>query len=323
MIAKFAKIATLLIVFSMVAGVSAYLTLTYIIKSEDSVIVPNLVGKDVVTALELLSDLQLNTKVSGSEYDRQYPKNHVIYQEPEPGSEIKKDRDIRIILSKGPKEIAMPNLITLSQRQARMIMEENDISLGHLTYTYSNRVENDHVIGQVPPAGSMIIRKSSIDLLVSLGPRPLSYLMPEIAGMSLDKSLLIIERTNLKIGEIGIRYDKHRPRNIVIDQEPPAGYQVKEGTSVNLVVNRKSGKAVGTHLQHSLFGSLLQYRVTDGFLKKRIRVELESGGSFAEIFDDFLQPGGDLWILVPRDRDTTAFIFEDDKLVQTRLYEGW
>jgi serine/threonine-protein kinase len=147
--------------------------------------------------------------------------------------------------------------------------------------------------------------------------------MPEIAGVSLDKSLLIIERTNLTIGEIGSRYDKHRPRNIVIDQEPPAGYRVKEGTPVNLVVNRESGKAVGTHLQQSLFGSLLQYRVTDGFLKKRIRVELESGGSFAEIFDDFLNPGGDLWILVPRDRDTTAFIFEDDKLVQTRLYEAW
>ena len=323
MIAKFIKIAALFIVFLMVAGASAYLTLTYIIKSEDTVIVPDLVGKNVVTALELLTDLQLNTKVNGSEYNQQFPKSHVIYQEPEPGSEIKKDRDIRIIISKGPKEILMPNLIALSQRQARMIMEENDISLEHLTHTYSNTVEKDHTIVQVPPAGTMILRRSPADLLVSLGPRPVAYMMPEIAGLSLDKSLLMIERTKLTIGEIRSRFDKHKPRNIVLRQEPPAGYPVRESSPVNLVVNRHPGKTEGPHLHHALYGSLLQHQVNNGFMKKRVRVELESGGKTAYIFDDFIKPGKDIWFLVPRSQDATVFIFEDDKLVQTRLYEAW
>ena len=59
MITKFAKIATLFVVFLIIAGASAYLTLTFIIKSEDTVIVPDLVGKDVVTALERLTDLKV------------------------------------------------------------------------------------------------------------------------------------------------------------------------------------------------------------------------------------------------------------------------
>ncbi|MCG2757790.1 MAG: PASTA domain-containing protein, partial [Desulfobacteraceae bacterium] len=71
--------------------VSAYLTLTFIIKSENKVVVPDLVGKDVVLILEMLSDLGLNTKIKGSEYSDNVPKNHVIFQEPEPGSEIKKN----------------------------------------------------------------------------------------------------------------------------------------------------------------------------------------------------------------------------------------
>ena len=111
MILKILKITALVAAFFLVAGASAYLTLTYIIKSEDTVIVPDLVGKDVVTALELLTDLQLNTKVSGSEYSDQFPKNHVTFQEPEPGSEIKKDRDVRIMISKGTRNIFMPNLV--------------------------------------------------------------------------------------------------------------------------------------------------------------------------------------------------------------------
>ena len=61
------------------AGVSAYFTLTLIIKSEDTVIVPELIGKDVVYALEFLTDLELNTKVKGSEYSENIPKNNVTY----------------------------------------------------------------------------------------------------------------------------------------------------------------------------------------------------------------------------------------------------
>ncbi|UCF94094.1 MAG: PASTA domain-containing protein, partial [Desulfobacterales bacterium] len=81
--------------FLFTAGASAYITLTLIIKSEDTVIVPDLVGKDVVLALEFLTDLDLNTKVRGSEYSVDMPKNQVIFQDPEPGSEIKKGRDVK------------------------------------------------------------------------------------------------------------------------------------------------------------------------------------------------------------------------------------
>ena len=98
-------------------GISAYLTLTLIIKSEDTVVVPYLVGKDVVYVLELLTDLGLNTKVKGSEYSADVPKNNVIFQEPAPGAEIKKGRDVRIIISKGPKSILMPNIKGLSVQE--------------------------------------------------------------------------------------------------------------------------------------------------------------------------------------------------------------
>lgn len=323
MIPKFAKLAILIVIFLVVAGVSAYLTLTLIIKSEDTVIVPDLVGKDVVTALEQLTDLQLNTKVNGSEYSRQFPKNHIIFQEPAPGSEIKKDRDIRIIISKGPKNLLMPNLISLSERQARMIMEENGISQGHLTHTYFKSVEKDHIIVHVPPAGTVIARGASVDLLVSMGPRPAAYQMPELAGLSLDKAVLMIEKTHLTIGDIRSRFDNHNPPNIIINQEPPAGYRTREKSAVSLVINRDPDKTIGINRHYALYGSLLQHRVENGFLKKRVRVEWESEDSTMDIFDDYINPGAEIWVLVPRDQDALAYIFEDDKLVKTLMYEAW
>ena len=103
MITRIAKITALGLTFIVVAGISAYLMLSFLIKSEDTVIVPDFIGKDVVYVLEYLTGLGLNTKVKGSEYSLNVPKNHVIFQQPEPGAEIKKGRDVTLLYPKVPK----------------------------------------------------------------------------------------------------------------------------------------------------------------------------------------------------------------------------
>jgi len=323
MIAKIVKISALGLAFLVAAGASAYLTLTFIINSEDAVIVPDLVGKDVVSALELLTDLQLNTKVNGSEYSQMFPKNHVIFQEPEAGSEIKKDRDVRIIISKGAKSIMMPNVVSLSERQARMIIEENDFFQGKLTHTYSVKVEKDRVIVQVPNAGTLTSRGAHVDILVSSGPRPVKYLMPDLSEQSFDQAVLTIENTNLTVGNIRSRFDKKKSRNIIISQGPLAGYSVSERNPVDLFINRPDADSEADRLRRPLYGSLLLHRTNSGFLKRRIRVELESTEATTDIFDDYIKPGDEIWVLVPRDHDAAVFIFEDENLVKTHLYEAW
>ena len=146
MISRILKIAALFFVFIFIVAGSAYLTLTLIIKSEDTVVVPDLIGKDVIYVLELLTDLGLNTKVEGSEYSANVPKNNVIFQDPEPGSEIKKERDVRIVISKGPKFILMPNLEGLSVQQAQIILEENSLCLGEISSTYKNIIKKETII---------------------------------------------------------------------------------------------------------------------------------------------------------------------------------
>jgi serine/threonine-protein kinase len=323
MIAKILKIAALCTAFLLVAGASAYLTLTYIIKSEDTVVVPDLVGKDVVSALELLTDLQLNTKVSGSEYSHQFPKNHVTFQEPEAGSEIKKDRDVRIMISKGTRNILMPKLIALSEQQARMIMDENGISRGHLSQTFNPAIEKDQIMAQVPAPGVMITRGASVDILVSMGARVAELKMPDLSGLTLDEAVFKVEKTNLAVGAIQSQFIKQKPRNIVIRQEPLAGYRVFESSPVHLVINRPPGKSSTGSFHRPLYGSLLQHDIKSGFLKRKVRIELEHTNHTAEIFDDYVKPGKQIWILVPRDQDAAIFIFEDDELVKTHLYEAW
>jgi serine/threonine-protein kinase len=322
-IKRILKIAGLVLVFITAAGISAYLALTLIIKSEDTVIVPDLVGKDVVYTLEFLTDLELNTKVKGSEYSDDIPKNHVTFQEPGAGAEIKKGRDVRIIISKGPLRIAMPNLFSLSAQRARLILEENGVCQGELSQTYSHRLEKDHIIAQVPPAGAMITRGKCANLLVSLGSRPKAYKMPGLNGLALDEAMLSIENANLNIGEIKSSYRKNKPRNAIVNQEPLPGYRVIEGGVVNLVINRKAKTTGRPDLHHQKFVSLFRHRLENGFLRRRIRVRLNSSGITSDLFDEFVKPGKEIWVLIPLDNETTVFLYEDNQLIKTETFDAW
>lgn len=322
MIARIVKIAAFLIILITVVWLSAYLTLSFIIKSEDTVVVPELVGKDVVYVLEILTDLGLNLKVKGSEYSSEVPPNHVIFQEPEAGAEIKQGRDIRIIISKGTRTILMPNLKGLSFQQARIILEENGLGQGSISRTYFKNVEKDSIIEQVPSPGTMVERGTGVSLLVSLGIRPKAYKMPDLQDLSLDDAIILIERSNLLIGEIKSSFYKGKPKNVVIRQNPLSGYRVIEGTHVNIVINRKPGRKGQGYLPGPKGCRLFRYRLENGFLKRHIRVCLNSFGVSIDLFDDYLKPGEEIWFLIPA-VDATVLLYEDDQLIKTQVFDAW
>jgi serine/threonine-protein kinase len=323
MITRIAKITALCLAFIVVAGISAYLTLTFLIKSEDTVIVPDFIGKDVVYVLEYLTGLGLNTKVKGSEYSLNVPKNHVIFQQPEPGAEIKKGRDVRIIISKGAKTILMPNITGLSFLQARIIFEENDLCQGQQSRTFSRNIENDRIISQSPLPGARVQRGDCVNLLVSSGQRPMAYKMPELAGLSIEDAVLLIEKFDLPLGEIKSVFYEYKPRNTVVSQEPLAGYRVDEGIRVNLVINRKPRKKDQEYLPGEQRRNLFTYRLNNGFLRRHIRVELKSNGFSSDLFDEFIKPGQEIWLLIPTNNEATVLLYEDDKLIQTHVYDVW
>jgi serine/threonine-protein kinase len=319
-IAKITKIAGLGLAFVLVAGISAYLTLTLIIKSEDTVIVPNLEGKDVVYALELLTELELNTKVKGSEYTADIPKNYVVFQEPQAGAEIKKGRDVKIILSKGPQTVSMPNLLDLSVQQANIILEEYGICQGELSRTYNNTVQKDHIITQMPSQGTMISRGGCVDLLISMGLQPEAFKMPDLIGLTLEDALQSIEKVKLVIGEIKSAHHKNKPQNIIIKQIPTSGHRVIAASSVSLLINRET-KPQSAELPYGKSGArLFSYRLDNGFLKRHIRVSLNSSGFTNDLFDDYVKAGEEIWLLIPRDSEATLFLYENDKLIKTQTY---
>ena len=322
MTSRIIKTVGLILVFCFIAGICAYLTLRLIVRSEDTVLVPDLIDKDIVYALEILSDIGLNTKVKGSEYSSLITKNYVIYQDPEPGAEIKKGRDVRIIISKGLENILMPDLKGILFQSARIILEENGLILNAHSITYSKKIKKDAVIEQNPDPGRLIKRGTGVNLLVSRDSQPVFYKMPDLDGLSLDDAIILIRKNGFIAGEIKSLFYSDKPLNSITSQYPLSGHRVREGASVDLVINRKSGGNDGEKIYFPTKSTLFRYKVKCGFLKKHVRVNINSHGISNDAFNDFVEPGHEIWLLVPNN-DSVLFLYIDDVLIQTKVFDSW
>ncbi|MBW2264792.1 MAG: PASTA domain-containing protein [Deltaproteobacteria bacterium] len=309
---RFFKIGAFFSLFGIIVAVAAYATLKLIVKSEDVVIVPDLVGKDVVYSLELLTDLGLNTKVSAYEYNADIPKNHVTYQEPGPGAEIKKDRDVRIVVSNGPQTVVVPNLIGIDVHKANIIMEGNGLTKGTISETYNNRSTAGEIIAQALAPGTLVRRGKAIDLLASLGKRPIRFEMPYLKGYSVQDAILLLEHSQLSLGQVSYVEEDNLPKDIIIRHTPLSGFPVASGSLVNLTVNR-SHKPITYDKGFRLFS----YHIEPGFLRKHIKFRMQAFGFVYDLVDVFAKPGQRLQVLLPYGNQAGFFVYEDDNLVLT------
>lgn len=260
---KALKIVLLLCLFMAMAGIGAYVSLTYIIRGEDTVMVPDLVGKDVVYVLEILSDLGLNTRVRETAYHDRVLKHHVIDQHPQAGTAIKKGRDVRIRVSRGPETVVMPNLAGLSLQHGEILLADNGLCRGAVATMFHNRYSAGQIIAQYPLSGQTVLRKTCTDLLVSKG-SPLPRL-----------SLMDLTRTDL----------------------PEKRFETSARTE------------------------LLRFGLDNGFLKKRVQVKMALAQFSLNLFDEYLSPEQEVWLLVPKNGNPTISVYVDDQLRLTRFLE--
>ncbi len=318
------KLLLLLIVFFTIAGASAYLTLTYVIESEETVVVPELKGKNAISVLELLSDLGLNTKVEESEFNPDVPRHHVIYQKPLPGATIKKGRDVKVVLSKGARTLGAPNLTGVSRQQAETILSNNGLATGVITKVFSRKVKAEMVIAQAPAPRESVTQGDRVNLLVSRGPRPERYRMPELEGMRLEKALRLIETYGLTVGRINSDHRKNRPANIVVEQEPLSGYYVEPEQEIRLTANRWFPAEDGKTGNKGETGKdiLFCYQVPPGFLKQHIRLEFKAFGMTSILYDQLMKPGRLIWVMAPKYTHSVIFLYRNNELIETEVYNG-
>ena len=143
--------------------------------------------------------------------------------------------------------------------------------------------------------------------------------MVNLIGMELSQAMLSLEQYQLTVAAIHYIEDEQLPYDTISDHQPEAGYPVAPGTGVQIHVNRRQ-HAVQSKRPSDF--ELFRYRIPSGFLRKAVRVRINHQASSIDLFNDYVRPSEEIWLLVPATAASTLFLYVDDELISTKHYHA-
>jgi len=175
-----------------------------------TITVPDLKGLTEEEVEDVTSSRRLRFEVVDSVFSTEMPRGTVIKQNPSGHSKVKKNRKIFLTMNAVNQEtVAMPQLVGLSFRQARLAMQNAGLIQGTIEYRpdyAKNNVlqqkHNDSVIKE----GTEITKGSVIDLVLGMGLSSSTTRIPDLLGTGLEEAREIIARYYLNLG--AVTYDE-------------------------------------------------------------------------------------------------------------------
>lgn len=223
-----------------VVGVASALAVIALLLRQEEVRVPGLVGQDIVTAIELVSQQGLQIKVDRREPNQTIPKDAVVSQSPGAGSGIKKGRSVRVVVSQGPSELLTPKLVGEQYRKAEIELRRGGLLMPYVSRMWSDTAERDLVIAQDPPAGTPLDKGSRVGLLVSLGRKTRVLIMPKLVGKRAEDAVRLVDRLGIqhRVDSKATSTGTPFAQRIVVSQKPLPGYPLMVESTVDLVVSK-------------------------------------------------------------------------------------
>jgi beta-lactam-binding protein with PASTA domain len=135
-------------------------------------------------------------------------------------------------------EHAVPRVLELREADAR----ERLIGLGFRVRVDGERanpvVPRGAVVWQDPPPDMVVPPNSTVQLVLSGGPAPVS--VPDVVGLSLQFAEGILEAAGMKVGRVD-RVTSGQEADVVLSVRPPPGNGRPRGSSVDLLVSAGRG----------------------------------------------------------------------------------
>jgi eukaryotic-like serine/threonine-protein kinase len=226
------RMALLAFVLASVAFLSALTAMRFAIQGRE-VTMPDVVGKKAVEAQQMLQGRGLGIQVEDRLYNP-LPVDTVMRQTPPPGMKVKVGQAAHVLISLGPRQATIPVLTDRSVRAARIELLRSGMQVGEISSAYLPEYESGSVLQQDPAPGTSNVTSPHVDLMVSLGARPPSYVMPELIGLSLNEAETKFSGTGLKVAKLTFAPLPGGLHGTVVGQTPPRGAQVDSNTTIEL-----------------------------------------------------------------------------------------
>jgi len=256
------------------------------IGSNKEVEVPNIVGKltdDVKTQIENLG-LKLEVK-STKKSDEQ--ENTILETDPKAGTKVKKGSTISVIVSAGEEQVPMPDFRNYERTDIEKTLKSKEFTNYTITEQYNDSVESGYFIRQSPSEGTMISKKTSIEIVVSKGPETKYIDVADVTGKTLDEAKKALNGLNVKVSEQ--ETNKKDEDGIVLSQDDNVGKKLQEGATVALTVGKYKEETID--ISSLISKGMSVDEATDVLVKNGISYELLGNGDLVESFTTTIKKG--------------------------------
>jgi len=206
--------------------------------NKDAIIVPDLKGKTVVQAEEILTKLKLTYSLA-EEYNAEVKSGQVCRQNPAAKSRVKEGRKILVVISKGAEPGIVPDVTKKNLGEATVMLHNAQLEVGSVTVKYEKSAPQGSVLAQSTPPGTKLNLNSKVDLTVNISDG--QTVVPGLAGLSLDEAKSTLASLGLSLGRIN-KVNSKEKANTILDADLQAGKVVEKGTSINVNVSMGEDK---------------------------------------------------------------------------------
>ena len=224
------------VVIGAIVGILVYNNSKKQAEENKEIEVPNLVGRVYDEVVEEYSKQGIEIIKDKVEYSSEQPEGSVISQTPEKGTKTK-DKKIKVVVSKGQKMVEVPDVTGKDIKVATYELEDTLGFKIEREDVVSEKVASGIIISQDAKKGETLPYGSTIKLQVSKGDGKETVVVPNVLGKTESDAKSALEALGLTVS---VKYsdNKTKSNGVVIAQSYPQNQTLKQGTLVEITVNK-------------------------------------------------------------------------------------
>jgi serine/threonine-protein kinase len=158
----------------------------------------------------------------------------VISQSPTAGLSVKQGTQVKLKVSKGPKPIAVPNVVGSTFDSANSILLGSGFAV--LRKDVKSDAPKDTVVNTSPGPGTLQPPGTTITVMVSKGPT--TSTVPDVTTLTQNDAQATLKASGFGVKIVSQPVTDQSQDGIVQTQDPPGGTQQPPGTTVTIAVGK-------------------------------------------------------------------------------------
>ncbi|MGL5123198.1 MAG: PASTA domain-containing protein [Fusobacteriaceae bacterium] len=197
---------------------------------------PNFIGMNIDDIKLLTNKSPIRILEVSQEFSKE-SQNTVFMQEPLANKVIKKNRIVKVWVSKGANDTEVPSVTGLNYTDAKSIIESKGYKIGEVFYITTD-IPTGEVISTEPPAGSLLSYSDKINFLVNKKFEVSTVEMPDLIGLTFKEATTILRDNSLLLGNVKYENFESIEPDTVVETSVEYRTKLSGGSFIDFTVSK-------------------------------------------------------------------------------------